>query len=75
MRIEIPSCPWALFGVKDLLILLILSLEISKDEILSLVSKSKSLGGVLSSSIVLNCWGKNSLNKFDFSKSSWQVGH
>ena len=69
MRIEIPSCPWALFGVKDLLILLILSLEISKDEILSLVSKSKSLGGVLSSSIVLNCWGKNSLNKFDFSES------
>ena len=68
MRMEIPSCPWALFGSKDLIILVFSSLEISKDEILSVVSKTKSLGRLLSFSIVLHCWVKNSLSKFAFSK-------
>ena len=66
MRMEIPSCPWALFRSKDLIMLVISSLEILNDEILSVVSKTKSLGRVLSFSIVLHCWVKNSISKFAF---------
>ena len=47
MWMKMPSCLYALFGSKELIILVILSLEILNDEILSVVLKTKLLATVL----------------------------
>ena len=78
------TCEWKfrheipLFGTKDLINNLgnVDLKNISKDKFLSVVSKAKSLGRVLSLSIVLHCWVTNSLYKFAFSKNwvtSWSL--
>ena len=63
---KVLTCEWKFHhihdsGFKDLIILVT-----NKDDIFSVVSKTKLLGRVLSFSIALHCWVKNSLNKFAF---------
>ena len=57
---------WVLFGSKYRIILVVSSLQISKDEILDVISKSILQKGAMSLSVVLHCWLKKVIEQICF---------